>query len=119
MLPRPSGWITFLALLVASPCVTELAVGTVAMAFGETASVTDACCGEDGHHDADADASGERPAPGAQRSDCGCCHSFAPAACTPQIESPGRFARSSPLDTTTGEPRDGHTEPPFRPPAHA
>lgn len=119
MLPRSSYWITFLALLVASPCATELALGAVAMAFGDTASVTDACCGEDVHRDADSDGSGERPAPGAQRSDCGCCHSFAPAACAPQIDSPVRFARSLPRDTTGGEPRDGYTEPPFRPPAHA
>ncbi len=121
MLPRSSSrasyWLTFVALLVASPCATELALGAVASAFGDTASVTDACCGGDGHRGADADESGTRSAPGAQRSDCGCCHSFAPFAGAPEIESPVRFAGASPLDTTRGEPRDGHAEPPFRPPA--
>lgn len=118
---RGARGVTFLLLLVASPCATELALGTVAMAFDDAASVTDACCGEGRHRaaDTDADGAGERPAPGAQRSDCGCCHSFAPTAFAPQLESPVRFARSSPPDITRGVPRDGHTEPPFRPPANA
>ena len=110
---------TFLALLVASPCATELALGTVAMAFGDAASVSDACCGGDRPRDADADRSGERTTPGAQRSDCACCHSFAPTTIAPLLDTPIRFSRSSPPDTTRGEPRDGHAEPPFRPPAHA
>lgn len=105
-------------LMVASPCATELALGSVAAAFSGDGDdiVIDACCPDRQAPPDDSRDDGERD-PDARRSVCGCCHSFEPATFTPAFVSPVRIDAPRAPDTSAGATIDGHAEPPFRPPA--
>ncbi len=109
-------WLAALLLIVASPCATELALGSLAAAFSGDDVAIDACCADRQapREDASHDGEGE---PDARRSVCGCCHSFEPTTFTPAFVSPVRIAAPRAPDTSAGHTIDGHAEPPFRPPA--
>lgn len=109
-------WVALLLLAVASPCATELVLGAVATACDDTVQVTDACC--PAHQAEPRPDDGEGPAsPDAQRSGCGCCHSFEPTSFTPALVSPSRVLAPPVPERVTGAPVDGHRERLFRPPA--
>ena len=121
-------WLLLLHLFVASPCAAEFGLGAVTLAFVDRAPGTTSCCADrndyDGHdrHDgqrgSSSDDSGEHSGPDAHRSACGYCHSLHPTTLSLSLVDTVRSATPRARDTMTGEPADGHTRLPFRPPTH-
>ncbi len=125
--PRGVWWLLLLHLFVASPCAIELGLGSLALALTDHAPAIPACCANHDERSAhrgsssddSGDDSGDHSAPDAQRSACGCCHSLHPTTLPVALVDTVRISAPRARDTMTGEPADGHTRLPFRPPTHA